>query len=54
MASKNHNPITHTYYYLRINRFLWTRFKSACAKRGEPMRVIIVKLIKAWTEKNEL
>jgi len=52
MADPNYNPVTHTHYYLKVNRFLWTTFKMACAKRDRSMRSVIVDLIKAWVDAN--
>ena len=53
MATKNHNTITHTYYYLRMNRWKWARFKAVCAKKGRPMRQVISDFVDAYTEANE-
>lgn len=53
MATKNHNPVTMTHYYFHVNRSLWARFKSVCAKKGYTMRRVLVMLVTAWVDKNE-
>ena len=53
MATKNHNGITHMYYYLRVKRWTWARFKGVCAKKGKPMREVLVDFINAYVEANE-
>ena len=52
--TKHYNPVTHIYYYLKIDRFLWTTFKACCAKRDRSMRSIIEDLIRAWIKANPL
>ena len=53
MATKNHNPMTHMYYYLRVERWKWMRFKSVCAQKGRSMRGVLVQFIDAFLDANE-
>ena len=53
MATKNHNPVTHTYYYLRVERWVWAQFKSICAKKGKNMRSVLVDCLKAYVDANK-
>ena len=53
MATKNHNPMTHTYYYLRVKRWEWARFKSICAKKGKSMSSVLGEFITAYVGANE-
>lgn len=52
MATKNYNPVKDTYYYFKVPRYLWTRFKSVCAKKNKPMREILQKLVEAYVNAN--
>ena len=53
MATKNHNPVTQTYYYRRAERWLWARLKSICSKKGKSMRGVLIEFIKAYCDAND-
>ena len=53
MATKNHNPVTHTYYYLRTERWFWAQFKMVCAKKGKNIRSVLMEFIRAYVDANK-
>ena len=53
MATKNYNPVRDVYYYFKVPRYLWARFKSVCAKRGHSMRATLEKLVTADIDAHE-
>ena len=53
MATKNYNPVRDIYDYFKVPRYLWSRFKSVCAKKDKSMRDILQKLVEAYVDANE-
>ena len=53
MATKNYNPGRDIYYYFIVPRYLWSKFKSICSRKGKSMRDILQQLVEAYVDAND-